>query len=404
MAVRKRYERMHKMTMALNRKIIIAIPCIMRGGTEMQTLLLVRALIELGHDVEVCCYFEWDEMVVGEFREAGAVVLLLGWPRSIRTVTFIRALAEIFRDKSPDVVHVQYMAPGLLPIIATRLARVPVILATVHYPGTPHGIVAHGLLRLGARLTNRFICVSEAAEKSWFCDSCLFDPDHPEKITGRRHLTIPNAVDISGIDKVLAVRSPNVVETAALLTGKMVVGTVARLSREKGIDILLGAFALVHKKVPHAHLLIVGDGSQLADLHGLAQLLGIGDSITWAGRLSWDKAMDCLSLMDVVAVPSRFEGFGLTAVEAMACWKPVVASRVDGLAEVIQDGVNGYLVPAEDASAFAEVLTDLLNDEERRKTMGISARQHVEEYYAYPRFREMCRVLYAESTGEHANE
>lgn len=378
----------------MNRKILIAIPCLLRGGTEIQALLLVRALLELGYDVEVCCYFESDERVVGEFQATGAAVRILGWQRSLSTVGFIRSLIAIFRDMSPATVHVQYMAPGLLPIVAARLARVPAVLATVHQPGTPYGFKARLLLGLGARLTDRFTCVSEAAEKSWFGDSCLLDPAHPERIAGRRHLTIPNAVDIGGIDKAIAERSTRVVETAARLEGKTVVGTVARLSREKGIDILLEAFAEVHKAVPHAHLLIVGDGSQLADLQKLALHLGIGEAITWMGRLSWEAAMECLGLMDVVAVPSRYEGFGLSAVEAMACGRPVVASRVDGLAEVIRDGVTGCLVPLEDEPALATALIDLLKNEERRKIMGVAARRHVEEYYSYPRFRERCRVLY----------
>jgi glycosyltransferase involved in cell wall biosynthesis len=249
-------------------------------------------------------------------------------------------------------------------------------------------------LRFGARLTNRFTCVSEATEKSWFGDSCLLDPDHTERIAGRKHLTIPNAVDIEGIDKALAASAPKKAETASRLEGKVVVGTVARLSREKGIDILLRAFALVHKAIHHAHLLIVGDGNQLANLQCLARSLEIGDAITWTGRLPWEDAMGCLGLMDVVAMPSRFEGFGLTAVEAMACNKPVVASRVDGLAEIIRDGVTGCLAPVEDVSAFAESIIDLLKDENRRKIIGVSARRYVEEYYAYPRFRERCRVLY----------
>lgn len=375
-------------------KILIALPCLSRGGTEMQTMLMARALVELGYKVEVCCYFESDERVVEEFQAVGAVVRLLGWVRSIGMGKFIRSLAAIFREMSSAVVHVQYMAPGLLPIVAARLARVPVVLATVHYPGTPHGIAAHVLLRFGARLTDRFTCVSEAAEKSWFGDSCLLDPPHPESIAGRRHCTIPNAVDIGGIDKALEVRSPKVISTAAWLEGKIVVGTVARLSREKGIDILLKAFAELRKAVPQAHLLIVGDGSQRADLQTLARRLGIGEAITWTGQLSWEDAMGCLGLMDVVTVPSRYEGFGLTAVEAMACGKPVVASRVGGLEEVIDDGVTGCLATAEDVLAFTAALTDLLKNEKRRKIMGVASRRHVEEYYAYPRFRERCRVLY----------
>jgi glycosyltransferase involved in cell wall biosynthesis len=360
----------------------------------MQTLLLVRVLIELGYDVKVCCYFESDELVVGEFKMAGAQVRLLDWPRSIGMATFVRDLAKILTTISPYIVHVQYMAPGFLPIVASKLARVPVILATVHQPGTAHGIVAHGLLRFGTMLTNRFFCVSEAAEKSWFGDSCLLDPTNPTGIAGRRHLTIPNAVDIGSIDKALTAKPPKVVETALRLEGKMVIGTVARLSREKGIDILLEAFVLLHNSVPNTHLLIVGDGNQLIDLQGLARRLNIGDAITWMGFLPWDEAIGCLGLMDIVAVPSRFEGFGLTAVEAMACGKPVVASRVDGLAEIIQDGVTGMLVPPENVKALALALIAQLKDENDRKIIGIAARRHVEEYYVYPRFLERCRMFY----------
>jgi glycosyltransferase involved in cell wall biosynthesis len=359
-------------------RVIITIPCLLRGGTEMQTLLLVRALIELGYNVEVCCYFEFDKLVVDEFKAAGVKVEILGWSRAIGTIEFIRDLAKIFRVKSPDVVHVQYMAPGLLPIIAARLAHIKFVLATVHQPGTPHGLKNRLLLRFGARLVHRFTCVSEAAEKSWFGNSYLLDPKQPAKIYGGRHLTIPNAVDIEGIDKALLARSPIVIETAAKLKGKLIVGTVARLSKEKGIDILILAFAEVHKAISNAHLLIVGDGNQLVELQSLAQNLGIGDAITWTGRLRWEDAMGCLGRMDVVVVPSRFEGFGLTAIEAMTCGKPVVASNVDGLAEIISDGENGVLIPSEDVSAFASALSELLNDKERRQTIGMAARRHVD--------------------------
>jgi glycosyltransferase involved in cell wall biosynthesis len=98
--------------------------------------------------------------------------------------------------------------------------------------------------------------------------------------------------------------------------------------------------------------------------------------------------------MDIVVVPSRFEGFGLTAIEAMAYAKPVVASRIDGLAEIIQDGYNGFLVPAEDVDGFADCIVALAKDEEKRKSIGKAARKCVEEKYAYPMFRERVRALY----------
>lgn len=384
---------------AINKKVIIAIPCLMRGGTEMQTLLLVRALVALEYDVDVCCYFEYDQLVVAEFKASGAKIRLLDWPRTLGTIAFIQALARIFRDKSPDMVHVQYMAPGLLPIIAAKFARVPLVLATVHYPGTPHGFVAHLLLRFGAFLTDCFTCVSEAAEKSWFGDSFLIDLEKPTDFSGRRHLTIPNALDVDVIDKALATELPRVIETALKLEGKIIVGTVARLSREKGIDNLLKAFASIKKKISHSHLLIVGDGNQRDNLQSLARQLGIDNSITWMGQLSWVEAVKCMSLMHVVIVPSRFEGFGLTAVEAMACGKPVAASNVDGLSEIIEEGISGLLINSEDSMAFAKTVTALLKDEKRRKEIGISARRRVQQKYSYLLYLKRVKALYGRFLG-----
>lgn len=351
-------------------------------------------LIELGYSVDVYCYFENDKQVVEEFKTTGAAVQLLGWSRSIGPIAFIRTLAKIIRKNLPDVVHVQYMAPGLLPIIAARIARVPRILATVHQPGTPHGIKNHLLLRFGAMLTNHFICVSEAAEKSWFGNSYLLDVTDKEKIKGKRHFTIPNGVDIAGLDTSLAAGLPKMAEITASLKENQVIGTVARLSMEKGIDILLEAFALVYKEFHQSKLLIVGDGNQSAELKTLANRLGISDAIIWTGQLSWHEAMSCVEHMDIVVVPSRFEGFGLTAVEAMACGKPVVASRVDGLAEIIQDGITGVLVLPEKPSNLASAIINLLKDKGCRQKIGVAARKHVEEYYSYPIFRERCRFVY----------
>ncbi len=373
---------------------MIAIPCLLRGGTEQQTLLLAKALVESGYHVEVCCYFEYDAQMVVEFKEAGADVLLLKWSRDVGAIKFIRKLSAIFREKSPDVAHIQYMAPGLLPIIAAKLARVPVVLATAHYPGTPHGFMAQRLLRFGAFLSDCFTCVSEAAEKSWFGDSFLLNRSNSDNSIIRKNLTIPNAVDIEAIDKALAEKTQKILQIAGHLGGKTVIGTAARLSNEKGLDILLKAFAVAKEINQNIHLLIIGDGVQKDYLQKLAVDLGIADSCTWMGRLPWQEAMRCLGLMNIVVVPSRFEGFGLTAIEAMACGKPVVASNLDGLAEIIQHGINGFLVDSEDINEFAEKIVDLLQEGTKRKSIGNAARKCVEEKYAYPMFREKIKMLY----------
>lgn len=379
---------------SIKNNVLLSIPCLLRGGTEMQTLLLVRALFELGYKVDVCCYFENDEKVVAEFKAEGASVIPLGWSRSIGASKFIRSLARVFRQNLPSVVDIQYMTPGLLPIVAARLAKVPYIIATVHQPGTTHSFKDHLLLRFGSRLTNRFICVSEAAEKSWFGNSFLFDYAKPEQIRKRRHFTIHNAVDIVSLDKIRAKQLPVVEEVSSHLKGKFIIGSVSRLSPEKGIDILFKAFAEVHKNMNNTHLLVVGEGNQQTILKELADRLNLSHAITWTGSVSHDEAIGFLRLMDVVVVPSRYEGFGLSAIEAMACSKTVVASHVDGLVEIIQDGVNGFLIASEDVNSFADCIIALAKDEKKRKSIGAAAKRCVEEKYTYPIFRERIRALY----------
>jgi glycosyltransferase involved in cell wall biosynthesis len=236
--------------------------------------------------------------------------------------------------------------------------------------------------------------VSEAAERSWFGNSCLLGRGNQNPINGRRHFTIPNAVNVTSIDQAIATRSETIIVTALSLADRPVIGTVSRLSSEKGIDILLRAFVEVKRFFPEAHLLIVGDGNRRTELGALSRKLCIDQAITWTGSQPWKDAIGYLSLMDIVAVPSKYEGFGLTAVEAMACNKSVVASDVDGLAEIIRDGVTGFLVAVEDSFALAGALVSLLRDKEQRQTVGSAARSHVKKTYAYPQFRERWQMVY----------
>ena len=341
--------------------VLIAIPCLSRGGTEMQTLLLSRVLAEAGYAVTVCCYFEYDKQVVGEFEAAGLTVTRLGWARSTGSARFVRCLRAEFQKKTPAVIHIQYMTPGFLPVVAARLAGTRRVFATVHQPATPYGWKARLLLRLAARMCDRFICVSEAAARSWFGDAAC-------------PVVIHNAVDIARIDAIPAVRIGE--------TSVPVIGAVSRIRREKGIDVLLDAFSRITSA--GARLRIVGDGPDRTALEKRGVL-----NVEWAGQQPWEQAVALMKGMDIVVVPSRFEGFGLTAAEAMATGKPVIASDVDGLREVVGDA--GVLVPAGDAAALAAALGRLLANAQERALLGRKARERAERMFSLDLFRQ--RIL-----------
>lgn len=333
-------------------RVILAIPCLLQGGTELQTLQLARVLRGAGHEVSVCCYFEHDPAMVAAFEH----VELLGLERSVSPVRLVNVLRRSFAKA--DVVHVQYMAPGFLAVLAAKLSSARRVFATVHQPATPYGWKARLLLRLAARMCDRFICVSEAVAKSW----------------GVTSVTIHNPVDIARIDEIPPQpgRDQKVAPT--------LIGAVARVRYEKGIDVLLDA-------VPGERLLIVGDGPDRASLEKRAV-----PNVEWAGQQPWERAIALMKGMTIVVVPSRFEGFGLAAAEAMAAGKVVVASDVDGLREVVGDA--GVLVPAGNPSALAVALKRLLADANERAALGRKARERAEKLFAPEIFRRKILECY----------
>lgn len=355
-------------------RILLAIPCLERGGTEMQTLYLAKSLLEAGHSVDVVCYFEIDQSVVDEFVECGCGVDLLRLDRGLSSTGFVRLMRAYYRRFRPDVLHVQYMTPGALSILAARLAGVPNLLATVHQPYTSaHGSTARKLLRFSALLCDRFVAVSMAAEASWFGTS-----NDCAALTGRkgpRHCTIYNAVDTKLVASLSDRGQASLFRERYRLGSTYVFGYIGRLSHEKGVDILIRAFGMVASRNKGVSLLIVGDGSEAAAVQkrfGHEEWWG---GIVFAGNQSWREAMRHLSVIDSLVVPSRFEGFGLSAVEAMAATRPVIAARTGGLTEIVCHGTSGFLYDTEDVAALAELMGLLAGDEQLSRQMSANARE-----------------------------
>lgn len=372
----------------------------MRGGTEMQTLNLVRVLIGAGHSVSTLCYFEYDPMVVAEYEQGGCTVELINLQRTIRTWKLISLLRGKIRRLKPDVMHVQYMAPGAIPILAARLAGVKKVLATAHHPYTKsHGKVAKLLLRFSALLCTRFIVVSQNAEKSWFGSGSLYNETLSLKKQAR-HFTIYNAVDVAQLQKTGKQTAViQLKEKLGIDPNHMLIGVVSRLRHEKGIDILVNAFAWAIKVYPAIHLLIVGTGPDEKKLKEQTVENGIDKNCTFYGKAGWETAMQLMTLMDVVVVPSRFEGFGLTAAEAMAMGKPVIASDVFGLSEVVSDGQTGLLFPSEDTRALTNCIVSLCNDLNLRSTLGANGLIKAEKMFDIAVFNQKTIHLYNDLQG-----
>ena len=177
-------------------KTLICIPCLLTGGTEIQTLNTVHALVQGGHEVTVACYFEHTPDMVARYRKAGAEVILFS-PEGVRvggykSILFLyRHLRRAVRAVRPDVVHVQYMAPGATVILLLWLMGVKNIIATAHTAADIYRDLRliHFLQR---RCLRAFTCITERAERSFFGSSQLYTAD---MLLGKRnHFTIYNAL------------------------------------------------------------------------------------------------------------------------------------------------------------------------------------------------------------------
>jgi glycosyltransferase involved in cell wall biosynthesis len=349
------------------KEVMVCIPCLLLGGSELATLSFLKALAPIDCAFTVCCYFEHNPAMVRRFESAGARVVLLGLSRGSPR-RLVSRLVDFFGAERPEAVHVQYLAPGLLPILAARRAGVPQVFATVHAAGSGgYGWKAKALLRFAALLTDHVFCVSRNAERFWF--GCASVVTCAADLARVRHSTIYNCVDVACIQAAGLDVGPEGL-CPGLPRGAKVIGIVGRLIQLKGHLTLLRAMKHVRRVVPDAFLLIIGAGPDEADFRREAERLGLNDHILWKGPVEPELLPRHYHRMDVVAMPSRWEGFGLAAAEAMAAGKPVVGTNVPGLREVVHDGVTGFLVPVDDPEALAQRLAHLLSDDSLRAAMG----------------------------------
>jgi len=368
-----------------DQRVVVCIPCLLLGGSELATLSLVKALVGADYEVTVCCYYEREAEMVSRFQQAGVRVELLGLSRG-RLSALFSVLVGFFRSQRPEVVHVQYLAPGMVPILAARWVGVRHVFATIHAAGPRgYGLKAKSMLRFSAGLTDHFFCVSQNAEQFWF--GSVSRVQEPSQWRKTHHSTIYNGIDVEAIRTAgEGVQRENLL--LGLPSDARVVGIVGRLVQLKGHSTLLQAMAGVLREMPQTYLLVIGSGADEAQFRREAEMLGVADHVLWQGRMEPEVLPQYYHVMDVLAAPSHWEGFGLTAAEAMAAGKPVVGADVPGLREVVADRLTGYLVPVGDAEALAAKLLALLSDECLAREMGANGLKRVRMMFDTTHFRD----------------
>jgi len=206
----------------------------------------------------------------------------------------------------------------------------------------------------------------------------------------RRLETVPFGVDLDVFD-------PKRFKRGRSAGGALRIGFFKHLEPKYGPEYLLGAFGIVSKKFPNAELFIAGQGGMGESLKTLAGDLGVSDRTHFLGFIN--NVAKTMSSMDVTAMPSLTEAFGVAAIESEALEVPVIASRVGGVPEVVLDGKTGFLVPSADLEALAESMIKILSNEKLRLQMGKSGRKFVCRYYDWSKNASEMERLYKELLG-----
>jgi glycosyltransferase involved in cell wall biosynthesis len=177
-----------------------------------------------------------------------------------------------------------------------------------------------------------------------------------------------------------------------------VIGAVSRLSPEKGLDVLLSAVAMLRDRGTNVRVVLAGDGPTRRALERKTSQLKLNDRVEFRGEVAHANVPAVLQQIDIFAMPSTAEGFGVSALEASAMRLPVVASDVHGIPDVVRDGESGLLVAASDARALADAITRLVVDPALRRRLGDAGRALVEREYRWKDNAALMERLYDRAT------
>ncbi|REE28988.1 glycosyltransferase involved in cell wall biosynthesis [Methanothermobacter defluvii] len=359
-----------------------------RGGAENYAYNIAKILSERGHDITIFTSGE----VNSEENIAGLDIIRLKPNFRISNTpvryNIISKISRIIRERNIDIVNAHTPVPFYadMAALASKMSHRPFVL-TYHndplkfssYLKLLSVIYSKTLLRLTLKLSSRIITPSP-----YVYNESSFTEDYHEKMTW-----IPPAVDIETY-------SPR--DEDSILKKILFVGAMNRGHDHKGVDVLLRAFKQVSETYKDVRLVLVGTGDMVTHYQGMARELEISEIVTFKGSVDEKTLIDIYRDSYALVLPTKTiaEGFGMVLIEANACGKPVIGSRIGGIKYVIKDGETGLLVPPGDPGALADAIMKLLDDEELARKLGLNGRKLVEKNYTWERGAGMTENVFEE--------
>lgn len=372
--------------------------CPQFGGSPISGLVSVRALMDAG--MKVNAVFGSEGPFVERYREAGCEVDVIphkSWLNPAGLFRFVRnwplhrraakSFADFFRQVKPDLVFNNTLVPypaaaAARQVGAPCLWHIRELFTDVGGEMAPPPLLGKSFVRRTIRNLARRIAVNSKAVAQ-----NILGPALAEKAT-----VIPNSVPDRMFDP-----APPGEEARAKLdlpAGVPIVGVPGTLRPMKGHPFFVKAIPSIAEKIADSHFAITGEINTgfAREVEASVKALGLGDRCRFLGRV---EAMDAFyGASDVICIPSRAEPFGRVVIEAFAMGKPVVASAVGGIREIIDDGENGRLVEYGDAGKLADEMVAALNDVNRREAWGKAAREKATREYTESTYRKrICELV-----------
>jgi N-acetyl-alpha-D-glucosaminyl L-malate synthase BshA len=303
-------------------------------------------------------------------------------------LTLAAKLAEVFRSEPLEIMHVHYAVPhAVCAYLAKRLLRgsavMPHSITTLH--GTDITLIGldssfFEITRFGIEESDGVTAVSSQLAGE---TKKLFRVENEVRV-------IPNFVDTT---KFSPARKQNADRLNFAEPDEPLIGHLSNFREVKRVPDVIRAFHLLQKKVP-ARLLMMGEGPEVEPARILAAELGIDERVRFLGAVR--DVSRILAQLDLFLLPSEYESFGLAALEAMSCGVPVIATRVGGLPEVVEDGRSGFLCEVGDYRCMARMACELLGNAERHHLMALAARERAVEAFPRDRIVDVYEQYYRE--------
>jgi glycosyltransferase involved in cell wall biosynthesis len=365
-------------------KVVHVINTLSAGGAELHLLTLCRYLKRQGIEIVVAFLREHDKdnrSVRLDFEEANIRTVNLA-ADSRYNYAFLVRFARLLKKERPDILHTHLPRADIAAAFVLQAMRVPHFLCSVHgiYRDRWFGSWAAPLMRRAYQEAEGVIAISGAV-KDWLEQDLGVSGD---KVTVIHY----------GIEPQRFSRPDAGLRASWNLDGNAVIGSLGRLEPGKGYDCLIQAMPAMLERDPNVRLLIGGHDplGYGKDLQALIGRLKLDSHVRLVG--TQNDAPSFFNALDVFAFASRSEGFGQVVIEAMAAGKPVVASRIPPLTEIVNDGETGLLVNLDEPQAFANAIGWLLTHPEQGKQMAKRGQERVYSHFSAQRMADQTLSLY----------